>query len=93
MQTQEPINLIEESEQYRQQFNEFITQRSYPGASYSTTSTLGFSKGDRIQFLNGYGIPMITEILGFDEEGKAYLLWDCYWYTIDLASRGAVKLA
>lgn len=90
MQTQEPINLIEKSEQYRAKFHQFIAEAATPLA---TTHPLGFSQGDRIQFLNGYGIPMITEILGFDEKGEAYLLWDCYWFTINLVSRGAVKLA
>lgn len=89
MQTLEPVNLIEKSEQYRAKFQQFITETEYPLA---TTNPLGFVQGDRIQFLNGFGIPMITEILGFDEGGKAYLLWDCYWFTIDLGQRKAVKL-
>jgi len=90
MQTQEPINLIPSSERYRAKFHEFIAETD---AQLATTHPLGFAQGDRIQFLNGFNIPMITEILGFDEMGQAYLLWDCYWFTINLASRGAVKLA
>ena len=90
MQTQEPINLLEESEQYRAKFHQFIAETEAPLA---TTHPLGFAQGDHIQFLNGFDIPVITEILGFDEKGQAYLLWDCYWFTINLVSRGAVKLA
>jgi len=90
MQEQEPINLLEASEQYRAKFHQFIAETEAPLA---TTHPLGFAQGDHIQFLNGFNIPMITEILGFDERGQAYLLWDCYWFTINLVSRGAVKLA
>lgn len=47
----------------------------------------GLRTGDRILFYNGYGVEMITEILGFEEDGKAFLLWDCYWFAIDLHTR------
>lgn len=48
-------------------------------------------KGDIIQFYNGYGVLIESEILGFDEQGKVYPLWDCYWFAIDIKDR-EVKL-
>ena len=56
-------------------------------------SDLGFSVGDRIKFLNGYGVLMNTVIIGFDkDDGRAYLHWDCYWSPICLINRKACKI-
>ncbi len=59
-----------------------------------TTRNHKFSleKGDMIHFKNGYDIDMISEILGFDSEGRAFLVWDCYWYSIDLNTRLVSKI-
>lgn len=48
---------------------------------------LDLKKGDVILFKNGYDIEMISEILGFDKEGHAYMFWDCYWCAINLSTR------
>jgi hypothetical protein len=50
---------------------------------------LNMKAGDVVQFRNGYGVLMSTEILGFSEGAKAYLLWDCYWADVDLINREA----
>jgi len=49
-------------------------------------------KGDIIQFRNGYGFLMESEILGFDEDGRVHPLWDCYWVSIDIKERQVKKL-
>ena len=43
-----------------------------------------FYIGDVIEFSAGYNndIRFTTEILGFDEDGDIYLLWDSYWFPI-----------
>ena len=42
--------------------------------------------GDVIEFWAGYNndIRFKSTIHGFDENGKAYVNWDCYWFPIDL---------
>lgn len=39
-----------------------------------------FKIGDVIEFFGGYYDHILykTEILGFDEQGYIYVLWDCY---------------
>lgn len=88
---QEPINLLETSkfnDEYRELFNEWSKDHTV----VDTNEELGLSKGDVILFKNGFGIEMISEILGFDEIGKAYMLWDCYWFAIDLKERLIKKI-
>lgn len=48
--------------------------------------------GDTILFLNGYDLPMITKIIGFDADGRAFMLWDCYWFPVNLHDRLIQKL-
>lgn len=43
---------------------------------------------DTISFLNGMGIPMKSKIIGFDDDGGIYLLWDCYWSPIRTTEEG-----
>lgn len=85
------INLLETNniEDILSKFNEFKKNLKFIS---DTNDKFNLKVGDKILFLNGYGIPMITEILGFDEEGQAYLLWDCYWFTIPLETRLIKKL-
>jgi len=42
--------------------------------------------GDIIIFNSGYNddIRYTAKVLGFDWEGKAYILWDCYWSPVGL---------
>lgn len=49
---------------------------------------LNLKAGDVIEFKN-CGVLMSTEILGFSEGSKAYLLWDCYWADVNLIRREA----
>lgn len=54
-----------------------------------TTSHKNFQIGDKISFIGGYNDDMIfiTEILGFNNDGEIYVLWDCYWFAIKDDSR------
>jgi len=47
----------------------------------------GYKIGDVIEFVAGYNYDILytTEILGFDQDGDIYLLWDCYWSPIRLS--------
>ena len=91
----EPINLLNEVypgqiADIRAKFTEFKAKQKFiANANYKHD----LRTGDIILFKNGYDVEMTTEILGFDEEGKAYLLWDCYWYTIDLNERLIKKIS
>jgi hypothetical protein len=51
--------------------------------------TLDVSVGDKVNVISGHNnqLRYITEVLGFDAQGKAYMLWDCYWFGIDLVER------
>lgn len=75
-----------------EKFEHFRIYKNEHGAIVESFSEFSLKKGDRILFLNGYGIPMITEILGFNHKGDAYLLWDCYWFPINVKERLIKKL-
>ena len=59
-----------------------------------TNSELDLKVGDTVQFVSGYNLDMLytTEILGFDSDGDAYGLWDCYWVAVILPIRQYKKL-
>jgi len=45
---------------------------------------LNLKAGDIVDVVSGYNYDMVykVEIFGFDKtNGKAYLVWDCYWST------------
>ncbi len=81
------INLNEKDD-YRAQFNDWKEKKNYPVADEN--KELGLKKGDNIEFWGGYNndIRYTSEILGFDENGKAYVNWDCYWFPMDLTEAG-----
>lgn len=89
-----PVNLMNKyklkgwEQEFRDKFAAWRKDRFVGDAN----SKHDLKTGDQILFLNGYDIPMISEILGFDEEGKAYMLWDCYWFAVDLDSRLIKKI-
>jgi len=79
----------EYSNNYRQKFEEYKSQIK------GFTETLGnFQIGDIIEFNGGYNndIRYTTEILGFDQDGDIYLLWDSYWFPIKDEEKRAIKL-
>lgn len=90
------INLLETTskenlKRYRKEFGEFKEKTKNPVVDVNKEFNL--KTGDIIEFKNGYDIPMSTEILGFDSsDGEAYLLWDCYWFTLNLKKRFVKKL-
>lgn len=47
------------------------------------------SVGDIITIRAGYNsdIAYTTKIWGFDSEGLAYVIWDCYWVPLELSER------
>lgn len=81
------VNLNEKGD-YRAQFADWKEKKGYPVTDEN--KKLGLKKGDNIEFWGGYhnDIRFTSEILGFDENGKAYINWDCYWFAIDLTEQG-----
>jgi hypothetical protein len=50
----------------------------------------GLKVGDTIKFWTGYNRDILasSEILGFyADDGKAIIIWDCYWFPVDLEQR------
>ena len=47
------------------------------------------STGDIVTIRAGYNsdIAYTTKIWGFDSEGLAYVIWDCYWVPLELSER------
>lgn len=43
--------------------------------------------GSVVELTNGMGVRLQTELLGFNIDGKAYVMWDCIWFSIDLLKR------
>jgi len=77
------------SDNYRQKFEEYKSQIKGFTESYGN-----FEIGDIIEFNGGYNndIRYTTEILGFDQDGDIYLLWDSYWFPIKDEEKRAIKL-
>lgn len=51
---------------------------------------LNLKTGDMVKFIGGYddNVEFTSEILGFNSEGFAFMLWDCYWFAVDLVKWG-----
>jgi hypothetical protein len=82
---------VDTNPEYRAKFAEFKKKIT----DYSDINPeLGLKTGDVVTFISGYNsdLKYTTEILGFDEDGKAFMLWDCYWFPVDLIERKFVKL-
>ena len=80
------FDLIEtfKNSEIEEKFNEFkLTVEGFNNHN----KRFSLETGDVIQFRNGYGIEMVSRILGFDKDGFAFLLWDCYWFAINLEER------
>jgi len=52
-----------------------------------TSNHSKFKIGDVIQFYGGYNNNILfqSKITGFDKNGGIYVLWDCYWFPINMA--------
>lgn len=87
------INLLdkykETNPEIRQKFEEYKSK-----IKGFKTEHLALKAGDIIEFNGGYNndIRYTTEILGFDEDGDIYLLWDSYWFPIRNEESRAIKL-
>jgi hypothetical protein len=94
----EPINLIEKYKEdeytYHDLKDKCLEWLDKQEGITDKSKEYMLKKGDIILFKNGYGIPFITEVLGFDETGlKAYLYWDCYWFPLDIGLRLIKRLS
>lgn len=91
------FNLLEGSAkcnpEYREMFAAWRKKVTFHNFS-DTNAELGLKTGDIVTFISGYNsdLKYTTEILGFDaNDGKAFMLWDCYWFPVDLNERKFVK--
>lgn len=79
------INLIEEykDSNIREQFN--IFKKNVRGFS-DTNEKFNLKTGDVITFVDRYSsdVEFTSEVLGFDADGFAFVLWDCYWFGVNL---------
>jgi hypothetical protein len=52
-------------------------------------SAFNLKTGDIIQFKGGYNrdIAFTSEIIGFNKNGDAFVVWDCYWFNLNLSER------
>ncbi len=69
--------------------------RKFKDSVYEFSDTDGeFKIGDIVSFFGGHDgdINFKSEILGFDDEGRAFMLWDCYWFAIRPAERQFKKI-
>lgn len=79
------INLIEKYKQngwdveLKEKFNIFKEKHGY-----NTETSDNLKIGDIVKFIAGYNSDILytTEILGFDEEGNLFVLWECYWFPV-----------
>ncbi len=83
-------NLIEVYKDRREQYTKEV-KRIIPDLTFEN-ETFDLKASDWIHFKNGYDLPMISEIIGFGKEDKAYMLWDCYWFPLDLNTRLIEKI-
>lgn len=87
-----PINLLETYKATEgilmKEFNQFISTRTL----VHENPKFDLKTNDVILFKNGYDLEMISKILGFNEDGNAYVLWDCHWFAIKLEDRLIKKL-
>lgn len=89
------INLLDRysdnkyDQEIRQKFKEYKSK-----IKGFKTEHMAFKVGDIIEFTAGYNddIRYTTEILGFDEDGDIYLLWQSYWFPIRNEAKRAIKL-
>lgn len=84
------INLLDEykktgeDKEYEEKFNEF--KNKVKGFT-NTNNELNLKTGDIVSYISGYNDDIIytSKILGFDSDGKAFILKDSYWFAIDLS--------
>lgn len=92
-QTQEriKINLIEKynNSTIREEFENFKKKLQESNDFSEENKSLNLKVGDVVKFIGGYesDVEFTSEILGFNSEGKAFVLWDCFWLDIDLVER------
>lgn len=92
-QTQERVqfNLIDKynNSTIREEFEIFKNKLKERNNFSEENKSLNLKIGDVVTFIGGYDndIEFTSEILGFTSEGKAFVLWDCFWLDIDLIER------
>ena len=72
--------------EYEEKFN--IFKNKVKGFTDSN-DILNLKTGDIVSFISGYNDDIIytSKILGFDNDGHAFILWECYWYAVDLSKK------
>jgi len=91
------FNLVERYQEnnnydyYKNKFNEF--KASINGFT-DKNEKFNLETGDVIKYISGYNSDIIytSEILGFNEFGHAFVLWDCYWYPVNLEKNMVEKV-
>jgi len=88
-----PFNLIEKYQHsdIKEQFEGF--KQRVKGFT-DINENLGLKTGDIIKFVGGYDSYMefTSEVMGFNEDGRAFVLWDCFWLDINLPERKFKKV-
>lgn len=90
------FNLLERNPKFNTEYEKKFAEYKNKVTGFSDTNTeLGLKSGDVVKFISGYNsdLKYITKILGFDADGKAFMLWDCYWFPVDLVERKFDKLS
>lgn len=90
---EQPFNLIEKykDSDIKKQFETF--KQKVKGFT-DVNEELNLKTGDTITFIGGYDsdILYLSEILGFNSQGHAFILWDCFWLDIELKERDYKKM-
>lgn len=85
------IDLIKEHKDhgYKDLFQTFKSKNKGYVKFSDYNADLNLKTGDVVVFVGGHdsNVEFRSEILGFNDAGYAYVLWDCYWMAIDLKSR------
>jgi len=89
------INLLEKSKIYNAEYEQkFELYKQKIKGFTNINKEFNLKTGDIIKFISGHNddIIYISKILGFDSDGEAYMLWDCYWFPINLNKRFVEKI-
>ena len=90
--TREKVNLIDKykDSDIEEEFDKFKSK--VKGFTDENTKH-NLKTGDTITFVGGYNddLEFTSKILGFDSDGHAFVLWDCYWFPVNLDTRQLIK--
>lgn len=92
------INMLDEykingyDKEYEKKFN--IFKKGVKGFT-DINNELNLKTGDIVSYISGYNDDIIytSKILGFDSDGKAFILKESYWFAIDLSKKMVTESA